>query len=55
MTRSISNFVNNLAEGINKIKFKFGDDNKKCELCEIKYKGSESCLEYTNAKDNLMA
>ena len=55
MTRSISNLVNNLAEWINKIKCKFGDNNKKCELCEIKYKGSESCLEYTNAKDHLMA
>ena len=55
MTSSISSLVDNLAEGINKIKCKFGDDNKKCELCEIKYKGSESCLEYTNAKDHLIA
>ena len=54
MTSSISSLVNNLAEGINKIKCKSGDDNKTCELCEIKYKGSESCLEYTNAKDHLM-
>ena len=54
MTSSISSLVSNLAEGINKIKCKFGDDNKTCKLCEIKYKGSESCLEYTNAKDHLM-
>ena len=54
MTSSISSLVNKLPEGINKIKCKFGDDNKTCELCEIKYKGSESCLEYTNAKDHLM-
>ena len=32
MTRSLSNLVNNLSEGIHKIKCKFGHDDKKCEL-----------------------
>ena len=30
---SLSNLVNNLAEGINKIKCKYGHDDKKCETC----------------------
>ena len=32
MTRSLSNVVNNLSEGIHKIKCKYGHDDKKCEL-----------------------
>ena len=32
MTRSLSNLVNNLSEGIHKIKCKYGHDDKKCEL-----------------------
>ena len=35
---SLSNLVNNLSEGIHRIKCKFGHDNKKCEICGIKYK-----------------
>ena len=37
-TRSLSNLVNNLSEGIHKIKCKYGHDDKKCETCGIKYK-----------------
>ena len=34
MASSLSNLVNNLSEGIHKIKCKFGHDDKKCETCE---------------------
>ena len=34
--RSLSNFVNNLSEGIHKIKCKYGHNDKKCEICRIK-------------------
>ena len=54
MASSISNPVDNLAEGIHKIKCKYGHDNKKCETCGIKYKDCGCCLEYKNVKDNLI-
>ena len=54
MASLLSNLVNNLDEGIHKIKFKYGNDNKKCEPCGIKYKDCEYCLEYANVKDDLM-
>ena len=40
MASSLSNFVNNLSEGIHRIKWKFGLDDKKCETCGIKVLGS---------------
>ena len=54
MTSSLSNLVDNLAEGIHKIKCKHAHDNRKCEMCGIKYKDCECCLEYTNIKDDLI-
>ena len=51
MASSLSNLVNNLSEGIHKVKFKFGHDDKKCETCEIKYKYCDCFLEYVNFKD----
>ena len=54
MASSLSNLVNNLAQGIYKIKCKYGHVNKKCETCEIEYKDFECFLEYINLKDNLM-
>ena len=53
MASSLSNLVNNLSEGIHKIKCKFGHDDKKCETCEIKYKYCNYFLEYTNFKNDL--
>ena len=47
---SLSNLVNNLADGTHKIKCKYGYDNKKCETGGIKYKDCECCLEYTNVR-----
>ena len=38
MASSLSNLYNNLSEGIRKIKCKHGHDDKKCEVCGIKYK-----------------
>ena len=51
---STSNVVNNLAEGVHRIKCKYGHNNKKCETCGIKYKNCEDFLEYTNFKDILL-
>ena len=45
---SLSNFVNNLSEGIHRIKCKFGHDDKKYETWEVKYKHCNCFLEYTN-------
>ena len=37
MASSLSNLVNNLSEGIHRIKCKFGHSEKKCETCRKKY------------------
>ena len=49
---SLSYLVNNLSEGIHRIKCKDGHNNKKCETYGIKYK-YKCILEYTNFKDEL--
>ena len=36
MASSLSNLVNDLSEGIHKIKYKFGPEDKKCQICGIK-------------------
>ena len=54
MASSLSNLVNNLSEGIDRIKFKFGYDDKKCETCGIQYKYSDCFLRYTNFEDDLV-
>ena len=54
MTSSLSNLVNNLSEGIHRIKCKFGHDDKKCETCRINYKYCDCFLEHTNSKDKLI-
>ena len=38
MASSLSNVVDNLAEGVHKIKCKHGHNNKKYVMCGIKYK-----------------
>ena len=48
MASLLSNLVNNLVEEIHKIKCKYGYDDKKFEICRIKYKDCKCCLEYTN-------
>ena len=54
MASSLSNLVNNLSEGIHKIKCKYGHGNKKSETCRIKYKNCECFLEYESFKDDLI-
>ena len=54
MASSLSNPVNNLSEGIRRIKCKLGHDNKKCETCRIKYNYCDCFLEYTKFKDDLI-
>ena len=38
MASSFSNLVHDLYEGTHRIKCKFGQNDKKCETCGIKYK-----------------
>ena len=45
LASSLSTLVNNLSERNNKIKCKYGHDNKKYEKCRIKYKNCECFLE----------
>ena len=52
MASSLSNLVNNLAEGIHKTKCKYND--KKGETCRIKYKDCNYFFEYTSFKDDLI-
>ena len=54
MASLLSNLVNNLAEGIQKIKCKYRHDNEKSEMSGIKYKNCEGYFEYTNVKDDLI-
>ena len=54
MASSLSNLVNNLSEGIHRIKCKHRHKDKKCETCGIKYKYHDCFLEYTNFKDDLI-
>ena len=47
MASSLLTLVNNLSEGIHKIKYKHGDNDKRCENCVIEYKYCNCFLEYT--------
>ena len=52
MASSLSYLVNNFSERIHKIKCKHGNNDKKCETCEIEYKYFDCFLEYTDFKDD---
>ena len=52
MISSLSNLVNNIFEGIHKIKCKYEHNNKNCETCRIKYKYCDCFLIYTNFQDD---
>ena len=52
LASSLLNLVDNLAKGTHKTKCKHGHENKLCEMCGIKYKDCECCLEYINVKDD---
>ena len=51
---SLSSLVNNLSEGIHRIKCKYEHDDKKCETFGMKYKYCDCFLEYTNFTDDLI-
>ena len=53
MATSLSNLLNYLSEGLHRIKYNLGKDNKKCETCGSEYKYCDWFLEYTNFKDDL--
>ena len=44
MASWLSNLFDNLVEGIHRFKCKYRCDNKKCEICGIKYKDCEFVL-----------
>ena len=46
MASSLSKLAVNLAEGIHKIKCKYGHEIEKCETCKTKHKDCKCCLEY---------
>ena len=52
-TLSLSNLVNNLSEGVYRIKCKFRHIDKKCEVFGTKYKYCDCFLKYRNFKDDL--
>ena len=41
---SLSSFINKLSLGIHKIKCKYGQVDKNCENCKIKYSASFTCF-----------
>ena len=53
MASFLSNLINNLSEGIHRIKCKYGHE-KRCETCKIEYHYCDCLLEYTNVKDDLI-
>ena len=54
MASSLSNHVIILLKGIYRIKCKFGHNNKKSEICGIKYKHCDCFLEHKSFKDDLI-
>ena len=54
MASSLPNLVNNLSEGLHRIKCKLGHDKKKRETCGIKYEYCNCFLKYANFKDDLI-
>ena len=54
MESSLSNLVNNVAQGIHKITCKNEHDDQKCETCGIKYKDCDCFLEDINFKNGLI-
>ena len=54
MARALSNLVNNISEGIHRVKCEYGHDDKKCKTSGIKYKHCYCFVEYTNLKNDLI-
>ena len=54
MASSLSYLVNNLSEGIYKIKYKYRHNDRKCETCRIAYEVCNCFFEYRDFKDDLV-
>ena len=54
LTSSLSNLVNNVAEGIHKIKCKYAHDDKSCETWGMQFKNCDCFHEHTNFKEDLV-
>ena len=54
MANLFSNLVNNLSDGIHRIKCKYEHDDKKYETCKIKYKYCGCFFEYINFKNDFI-
>ena len=54
MATSVSNFIDNIFEGIHKTKCKYGHDDKKYKTCGIKYKYCDCFHECKSIKDHLI-
>ena len=54
MATSVSNFIDNIFEGIHKTKCKYGHDDKKYKTCGIKYKYCDCLHECKSIKDHLI-
>ena len=54
MASSLLSLVNDLFEGLHRIKCKFDHYNEKLEICVIKREYCDSFLEYTNFKDDFI-
>ena len=52
MASSLSNLINNLSEGLHRVKYISEHYDKKCVTSGIKYR--DCFLEYTNFKDDLI-
>ena len=50
---SLSNLVNNIFEANHRIKYKYGNNDKKFETCGIRWEISNCFHEYTTFKDDL--
>ena len=54
MASSVSNLANNLSEGVDRIKYKFENNDEKCETSRIKYKYCHYFLGYPDFKADLI-
>ena len=50
----LSNVGDNLAKGIHKTKCRYGHEDKKCEICGIKYKDCDCFLKQIKVKNDLV-
>ena len=55
MASSLSNLINNFSEGIHKIKYKYGHDNKKCETCGVTYEVSQQTHQRSSTFVNVVS